>query len=47
MDIVRKARKLFKSLGGRVAGGYLRNLGYSLEDAAAILNLPHRKFKGY
>lgn len=40
--IVFKARELFKSLGGRVAGGYLRNRGFSLPAALMALGLPNR-----
>lgn len=38
----KKARSFFKSLGGRVAGGFLRNRGYSLEQAIVMLGLPKR-----
>lgn len=41
-----KARSMFKSLGGRVAGGFLRNRGYSFEVARDMLGLPKREFKG-
>lgn len=37
-----KARELFKSLGGRTAGGYLRNRGFSLNEALQALGLPVR-----
>lgn len=34
---VKKARIMQESLGTRVAAGYLRNRGWSLEGAVAIL----------
>ena len=37
-----KARELLKTLGGKVAGGYLRNRGFSLEQALAALGLKQR-----
>lgn len=37
-----KARELLKSLGGRVAGGYLRKRGYTLGEALLVLGLPDR-----
>lgn len=40
--IVFKARELFKSLGGRVAGGYLRKRGFTLVQALQALGLPDR-----
>lgn len=42
LAIAIKARELFKSLGGRTAGGYLRNRGYKLEEALVLLGLPVR-----
>lgn len=40
--MVIKARELFKSLGGRTAGGYLRNRGFTLSEALEALSLPNR-----
>ncbi len=37
-----KARSLFKSLGGRVAAGFLRNRGYDFDEVIAMLGLPKR-----
>lgn len=39
-----KARSFLRSLGGKVAGGYLRNRGVSFEKALDILGMPHRDF---
>lgn len=37
-----KAREFLRTLGGKVAGGYLRNRGYSLERALEMMGLPQR-----
>lgn len=37
-----KARTIMSSLGGRVAAGYLRNRGVSLQRALQMLGLPER-----
>lgn len=38
-----KARTLMKSLGARVAAGYLRNRGVSLQRALQMLGMPERE----
>lgn len=37
--IVLKARELFKSLGGKTAGGYLRNRHFTLNEALQCLGM--------
>lgn len=37
-----KAREFLRSLGGKVAGGYLRNRGYSFDEALTILGFKAR-----
>lgn len=39
---IKQARNIFKSLGARVAGGYLRNRGFTLGQALAVLGFPNR-----
>jgi hypothetical protein len=37
-----KARMMLRSLGGKVAAGYLRNRGYSFEECRYMLGLQFR-----
>lgn len=39
-----RAHSILKSLGARVAAGYLRNRNVSLEEALVLLGMPVRKF---
>lgn len=39
-----RAHQILNSLGARVAAGYLRNRGVTLEDALIVLGMPVRKF---
>lgn len=37
-----RARFMFRTLGGIVAAGYLRNRGYTFDDARYMLGLQYR-----
>jgi hypothetical protein len=44
VTLANRAHQLLRSLGARVAAGYLRNRNVSLEDALVLLGMPVRKF---
>lgn len=44
IELTLRANQLLRSLGARVAAGYLRNRGVTLEDALIVLGMPVRKF---